>query len=73
MKKGWRVILVIVAICVAFGAVCAGVGILTGADTERVGAILDRRCEERYNLDLDAFVHEWVPEVVDIFQTELFS
>lgn len=71
MKKGWRVVLVIVAICIAFGAVCAGVGVLTGADTERVGAIIERRCEERYNLDLNAFLHEWVPEVVDIFQNEL--
>ena len=70
MKKGWRVILVIVAICIAFGAVCAGVGVLTGADTERVGAIIERRCEERYNLDLDAFLHPWIPEVVDIVQNE---
>ena len=71
MKKGWRVILVIVAICIAFGAVCAGVGVLTGADTERVGAIIERRCEDRYNLDLDAFLHQWIPEVVQIFKAEL--
>ena len=51
MKKGWRVILVIVAICIAFGAVCAGVGVLTGADTDRIGAIVARRCEDRYNLE----------------------
>ena len=72
MKKGWRIVLAIVAICIAFGAVCAGVGVLTGADTERVGAIIERRCEERYNLDLDAFIHEWVPEVVDSFQNALY-
>ena len=71
MKKGWRVILVIVAICIAFGAVCAGVGVLTGADTERIGAIIERRCEDRYNLDLDAFIHQWIPEVVQIFKAEL--
>ena len=72
MKKGWRVILVIVAICIAFGAVCAGVGVLTGADTDRIGAIVERRCEDRYNLDLDAFIHQWIPEAVQIFKTELF-
>ncbi len=71
MKKGWRVILIIVAICIAFGAVCAGVGVLTGADTERIGAIIERRCEDRYNLDLDAFIHQWIPEVVQIFKAEL--
>ena len=71
MKKGWRVIPIIVAICIAFGAVCAGVGVLTGADTERIGAIIERRCEDRYNLDLDAFIHQWIPEVVQIFKAEL--
>ncbi len=71
MKKGWRIILVLVAICIAFGAVCAGVGVLTGADTERVGAIIERRCEERYNLDLDAFLHEWIPEVAGTFRNAL--
>ena len=71
MKKGWRVSLIIVAICIAFGAVCAGVGVLTGADTERIGAIIERRCEDRYNLDLDAFIHQWIPEVVQIFKAEL--
>ena len=72
MKKGWRVILVIVAICIAFGAVCAGVGVLTGADTDRIGAIVERRCEDRYNLDLDAFIPQWIPEVVQISTPELF-
>ena len=71
MKKGWRVILIIVAICIAFGAVCAGVGVLTGADTDRIGSIIERRCEDRYNLDLDAFLHQWIPEVVQIFKAEL--
>ncbi len=71
MKKGWRVILIIVVICIAFGAVCAGVGVLTGADTDRIGSIIERRCEDRYNLDLDAFLHQWIPEVVQIFKAEL--
>lgn len=71
MKKGWRVILIIVVICIAFGAVCAGVGVLTGADTDRIGSIIERRCEVRYNLDLDAFLHQWIPEVVQIFKAEL--
>ena len=41
MKKAWRVILVIVAIAITIGAVCAGVGVLTGADPDRIGAILE--------------------------------
>ena len=71
MKKGWRIVLLLVAICIAFGAVCAGVGVLTGADTDRIGSIIERRCEDRYNLDLDAFLHQWIPEVVQIFKAEL--
>ena len=43
MRKGWRIVLVIVAVCIAFGIVSAGVGTLTGADPERIGAVLEQR------------------------------
>ena len=36
MKKGWRVILGIVLVAVIFGGLCCGVGLLTGADSERI-------------------------------------
>ncbi len=36
MKNGWRVILGIVVVAVVVGALCCGVGVLTGADTARI-------------------------------------
>ena len=71
MKQGWRIVLVIVAVCIAFGVVSAGVGMLTGADTARVGAVLEQRIAERNNIDADAFIHEWVPQVIAQFQAQL--
>lgn len=47
MKKVWRVVILIVLIAMLFGALCLGVGILTGADTSRIYSILNNR----YNLD----------------------
>ena len=29
MRKGWKIVLIIVAVCIAFGIVSAGVGTLT--------------------------------------------
>ena len=62
MRRGWKIVLIIVAVCIA----CAGVGTLTGADTDRIGAILEQRIGERNNVDVDALIHEWVPQVVEI-------
>lgn len=36
MKKGWNIILMIVLAVVVLGAVCMGVGFITGADTARI-------------------------------------
>ena len=41
MNKGWRIIIGIVLVAVVVGAVCFGVGILTGADTARIVQNLD--------------------------------
>lgn len=71
MKTGWRVILIIVVIMLAVGAICAGVGALTGADVERVNAVFEREIEKRYNVDPEALIHEWLPEVVQIFRGQL--
>lgn len=71
MKKGWKIVLMIVIIAIAFGAVCAGVGALTGADADRIQSILIRRGEEKYNLDVQALFQVWLPEVVQIFRQEL--
>ena len=71
MSKAWRVVLVIVVICLAVGIVSAGVGLMTGADTERIGGILSQRVAERNNIDLDALIHEWVPEVVSTVKDQV--
>ncbi len=36
MKNGWRIILLIAAAGILLGCVCFGVGILTGAETDRI-------------------------------------
>ena len=46
MKKAGRVVLIIVLAAVLLGAVCVGVGLMTGADAMRVYSTLD----ERYNI-----------------------
>ena len=48
MKKGWKVILIIVFILILLGVVCAGVGVMTGADFDRIYSVLD----ERYHIDM---------------------
>ena len=70
MRRGWKIVLIIVAVCIAFGVVSAGVGTLTGADTDRIGAILEQRIGERNNVDVDALIHEWVPQVVEIVEDQ---
>ena len=70
MRRGWKIVLIIVAVCIAFGIVSAGVGTLTGADTDRIGAILEQRIGERNNVDVDALIHEWVPQVVEIVEDQ---
>ncbi len=71
MKKGWNIILVIVVICIAIGAVCAGVGVLTGADFDRIGSVLEEYIAEQHNVDADLFIHEWIPEVAGILHDEI--
>ena len=46
MKKAGRVILIVVLAAVLLGAVCVGVGLMTGADTMRIYSALD----DRYNI-----------------------
>ena len=41
MKKAWSVILVIVFAVFLCGAICIGVGYITGADLSRITAVLD--------------------------------
>ena len=48
MKKGWNIILMVVLAVVVLGAVCMGVGFITGADTARIYSVLD----DKYSLTL---------------------
>lgn len=41
MKKAWSVILVIVFGAFLCGAICIGVGYITGADLSRISAVLE--------------------------------
>lgn len=72
MKKSWRVVLIIVIIAIAIGSVSAGVGVLTGADFERIGAVFQERAAEKYNLDLHAFLYEWIPQSLAAIRDAFF-
>ena len=73
MKKGWNIVLVIVVICIAIGAVSAGVGVLTGADFERISSTLEENIAEQHNIDANAFIHEWIPEVMTILRNGIIK
>ena len=57
MKSGWKIILIVVVIAILLGAVCMGVGAMTGADFTRIWATLDNR----YHVDMyyQYFVEVW--------------
>ena len=59
-----RVILIIVIAAIVLGAVCIAVGFLTGADAVRIGSVLENRAAVKYNIDADALIHQWIPEVL---------
>lgn len=48
MKSGWKIILIVVVIAILLGAICIGVGAMTGADFTRIWATLDNR----YHVDM---------------------
>ena len=58
MKKGWNIILVIVLVAILLGAVCVGVGLMTGGDMPRVLNVM----EDRYH---PAVYYEYAGEVFD--------
>ena len=43
MIKGWKLVIGISFAAIILGAVCIGVGLLTGADFERIFTTLDQR------------------------------
>ncbi|MCR5089789.1 MAG: hypothetical protein K6C08_09785 [Oscillospiraceae bacterium] len=62
MKKGWRVILSIVVVVVILGGVCVGVGLLTGADIERINQNLNE------HFQLNAYVEAYTDYARQLWQ-----
>ena len=62
MKKGWRIILGIVLAAILVGAVCFGVGLLTGADMARIMQNLN----DHYHLS--AYLNAYMDYATRLFQ-----
>lgn len=56
MAKGWKIIIAISFAAIVLGGVCIGVGLLTGAEFERIFNTLDQRymLTDYYNWFLEA-------------------
>lgn len=63
MKKAWRVIIVIVLALAALGAVCVGVGIITGADWSHIMDVLNGK----YHIQE---YYEWFQQVMQVLVSE---
>ncbi len=64
MKSGWKIILLVVLIAILLGAVCMGVGMMTGADFARIWATLD----DKYHVEM---YYQYFVEVWSLLQAEL--
>ena len=60
MKKGWRIITIIVLVAIVLGAVGIGVGVATGGSFPRIYEILD----DRYHIN--AYRDAYVPYISQI-------
>ena len=66
MSRSWRVISLVVLIAILFGAVCVGVGLVTGGEWDRIYSTLDAR----YHVDMYI---DYAGEVVGVFKGALTS
>ncbi len=64
MKSGWKIILLVVLIAILLGAVCMGVGMMTGADFSRIWTTLD----DKYHVEM---YYQYFLEVWSLLQAEL--
>ena len=64
MKKGWRIITIIVLVAIVLGAVSIGVGIAAGGNFQRIYEILDSRYH--INAYRDAYV-PYVRQIISQF------
>ena len=65
MKKGWQIVLTVFGIVIAFAALCIIVGLITGAEPQRIYSVFERVFEMRYNINLDELINTWIPQVID--------
>ena len=68
MKKAWRIVTVIVMVALLLGAVCAGVGLMTGANGERIYSVLDNRYHITTYYQLYS---EYANDVLDLYTQAL--
>lgn len=61
MSKSWRVISLVVLIAILLGAVCVGVGLVTGGEWDRIYSTLDAR----YHIDMYV---EYVGQVLTVIR-----
>lgn len=66
MSKSWRVISLVVLIAILLGAVCVGVGLVTGGEWDRIYSILD----ERYHVDMYV---DYIGDVYTVIKDALVS
>ncbi|MBQ7895563.1 MAG: hypothetical protein IJ364_03280 [Oscillospiraceae bacterium] len=64
MMKGWKIITAISFAAIVLGAVCIGVGLLTGAEFERVFSTLD----QRYQITM---YYNWVLDAIEAVKTQI--
>ena len=65
MKKGWKIVSAIIMVSVLLGAVMVGVGMMTGADMDRIYSVLD----SRYHLTMYS---EYILTVAESIRAQLF-
>ena len=68
MKKGWRIIFGIVLVAVVLGGLCCGVGLLTGADSDRIILNLDEHYQVMtYINTYTGYVRQLFQQLVNLF------
>ena len=64
MIRAWKIVTAISFVAILLGAICIGVGILTGADFERIFTSLD----QRYQLTM---YYEWVLDAIEAVKAQI--
>lgn len=68
MKSAWKIVLTVAGVTLAFAALCIIVGLITGADFDRIYSVFERLFQLNYNINLDELLNTWLPSVIDTFK-----